>query len=176
MSDAGTPNAETQNGTDAPEAPAATETGTPEQSAETVPLDKHKAELSKKNSEAQNLRKRLTDATSTAEALTARVAELEQANTAFVELKESADTTARAFAQFQAAVTGGIPANKVNEYYDLLRGETPEELLAHAQKVATDIGRTDVQILTSDPTQGAGPPALNSSTLTDALSRAVNAG
>lgn len=111
--------------------------------------------LTKANNEAAKYRvqaKEAAEQVKAAEGLTAQIAELSDAKAALAAELESARV---GNLKLQAALSVGIPGESATEFAELLKGETPEEIQTHAEKVKELFGvkKSDRAV---DPTQGLG--------------------
>lgn len=111
--------------------------------------------LTKANSEAAKYRvqaKELAEKAANSEELTTRITELSDEKAALAAELESARVGSM---KLHAALSVGIPGESATEFADLLRGETAEDIQAHAEKVKELFGvkKSDRPV---DPTQGMG--------------------
>lgn len=115
--------------------------------------------LTKANNEAAKYRvqaKEAAEKAKAAEDLTTQFAELSDAKAA---LAAELESVRMGSVKLQAALSVGIPGESATEFAELLKGDTAEEIQAHAEKVKELFGvkKSDRAV---DPTQGLGgkPP------------------
>lgn len=156
-----------------------TDTTTTDNSAEIERLTKAVADA---NAEAAKYRVEKKEAVEAAkqevtESFNARIAEIE----AELAAKDTDASEARADAtKLRAAIKADIETSKVLDFADLLKGETEDELVSHAETLktlfATDNPGASKQAPV-DPSQGRtgkNVPPLNGDPLLQAIERAVN--
>ena len=154
-------------------------TTTPDNTADIERLTKALADA---NAEAAKYRVEKKEAVEAAkqevtESFNARIAELE----AELSAKDSDAVTARNdAAKLRATIKAGIDADKALDFADLLKGETEDELVSHAETLknlfATDNPGATKQAPV-DPSQGLTGktvPPLNGDPILAAIERAVN--
>lgn len=154
-------------------------TTTPDNSAEIERLTKAVADA---NAEAAKYRVEKKEAVEAAkqevtESFNARIAELEAELTA----KDSDATAARADAtKLRAAIKADIETSKVLDFADLLKGETEDELVSHAESLKNLFASDNPGVTKQppvDPSQGVTGktvPPLNGDPILAAIERAVN--
>lgn len=113
-----------------------------------------------------------------AEAESSWQAKVEELETALAEKESSVTETRTEVTKLKAALGAGIEGDKVLSFASLLKGESEEELKAHADEVkqlfAASEPATPATTPAVDPSQGSGNPLpLNGDPLLAAVSKAV---
>lgn len=156
-----------------------TDTTTTDNSAEIERLTKAVADA---NAEAAKYRVEKKEAVEAAkqevtESFNARIAEIE----AELAAKDTDASEARADAtKLRAAIKADIETSKVLDFADLLKGETEDELVSHAETLKTMFAPDNPGASKQapvDPSQGRtgkNVPPLNGDPLLQAIERAVN--
>lgn len=138
-------------------------------------------QITKANDQAAKYRVEKNDAVEAAKAevekdYTARIEELQAK---FNESQEAVNSERHEVDKLKAAIEAGIANDKVLDFADLLKGDNPEELKSHADKLkslfTTDNEHKSEKQDATDPTQGQGNSLpLNGDPLLNALKSKLN--
>ena len=137
-------------------------------------------QITKANDQAAKYRVEKNDAVEAAKAevekdYTARIEELQAK---FNESQEAVNSERHEVDKLKAAIEAGIANDKVLDFADLLKGDNPEELKSHADKLKslfTNNEQKSEKQAATDPTQGQGNSLpLNGDPLLNALKSKLN--
>lgn len=156
------------------------ESGSSEEPQNEVLPDWAREQITKANNQAAKYRTEKNEAVESAKAEVAadfqkRVEELEAK---IAEKEDEVGSSRYEVDRLKVAIQAGIDSSKVISFAELLKGETSEELVSHAEelkKLFTTEEQPKLASKATDPSQGSGNSLpLNGDPLLAAVTRAVN--
>lgn len=137
-------------------------------------------QITKANDQAAKYRVEKNDAVEAAKAEVEKdyTTRLEELQAKFDASQETVNSERHEVDKLKAAIEAGIANDKVLDFADLLKGENPEELKSHADKLKslfTNNEQKSEKQAATDPTQGQGNSLpLNGDPLLNALKSKLN--
>lgn len=153
------------------------DTSTAENASQELPdwardqITKANSEAAKYRSEKNDLATALKQAKEEASGYTTKVTELEEQLAAS---RAEVQALSQGEMRLRAALNVGIDNDKLDDFAALLKGDTAEEVAAHAEKLKALFGSDPAPARATDPSQGSAPLPLNGDPLVALLTSAVN--